>query len=117
MSVQGGVEEMKSGRVVVTADVESMSDIWFYQDGFIKNKVMHDSKVIMVAASCKPKPEQGLSSPLSWSDHAPCVSSVVVPNHESSGDGQRRAGSQGGFVDRDSTACPELDSPDERPHH
>lgn len=39
MSVQGGVEEMKSGRVVVTPEVEPMSDIWFYQDGFIKNKV------------------------------------------------------------------------------
>lgn len=42
MSIQGGVEEMKSGRVVVTPEVESASDIWFYQDGFIKNKVMHD---------------------------------------------------------------------------
>lgn len=40
MSVQGGVEEMKSGRVVVTAEVEPMSDIWFYQDGLIKNKVI-----------------------------------------------------------------------------
>ncbi|XP_018560742.1 beta/gamma crystallin domain-containing protein 1 [Lates calcarifer] len=39
MSVQGGVEEMKSGRVVVTAEVEPMSDIWFYQDGLIKNKL------------------------------------------------------------------------------
>ncbi|XP_071355714.1 beta/gamma crystallin domain-containing protein 2 [Trachinotus anak] len=39
MSVQGGVEEMKSGRVVVAAEVEPMSDIWFYQDGFIKNKM------------------------------------------------------------------------------
>nr|XP_019959301.1 PREDICTED: uncharacterized protein LOC109639985 [Paralichthys olivaceus] len=39
MSVQGGVEEMKSGRVVVTAEVEPMTDIWFYQDGFIKNKL------------------------------------------------------------------------------
>lgn len=39
MSVQGGAEEMKSGRVVVTPEVEPMSDIWFYQDGFIKNKV------------------------------------------------------------------------------
>lgn len=38
MSVQGGVEEMKSGRVVVTPEVEPMSDVWFYQDGFIKNK-------------------------------------------------------------------------------
>ncbi|XP_022602884.1 beta/gamma crystallin domain-containing protein 1-like [Seriola dumerili] len=39
MSVQGGVEEMKSGRVVATAEVEPMSDIWFYQDGLIKNKL------------------------------------------------------------------------------
>ncbi|XP_061615340.1 uncharacterized protein LOC133470697 [Phyllopteryx taeniolatus] len=39
MSIQGGVEEIKSGRVVVTPDVEPMSDIWFYQDGLIKNKL------------------------------------------------------------------------------
>ncbi|XP_044192441.1 uncharacterized protein crybg2 [Thunnus albacares] len=39
MSIQGGVEEMKSGRVVVTPEVEPMSDIWFYQDGLIKNKM------------------------------------------------------------------------------
>ncbi|KAM6903757.1 uncharacterized protein crybg2 [Lycodopsis pacificus] len=39
LSVQGGVEEMKSGRVVVTPEVEPMSDIWFYQDGFIKSKL------------------------------------------------------------------------------
>ncbi|KAI3358749.1 hypothetical protein L3Q82_015158, partial [Scortum barcoo] len=39
MSIQGGVEEMKSGRVVVMPQVEPMSDIWFYQDGFIKNKL------------------------------------------------------------------------------
>ncbi|XP_035039467.1 beta/gamma crystallin domain-containing protein 1 [Hippoglossus stenolepis] len=39
VSVQGGVEEMKSGRVMVTAEVEPMTDIWFYQDGFIKNKL------------------------------------------------------------------------------
>ncbi|XP_042362207.1 beta/gamma crystallin domain-containing protein 1-like [Plectropomus leopardus] len=39
MSVQGGVEEMKSGRVVVTPEVEPMSDIWFYQDGLIKSKL------------------------------------------------------------------------------
>lgn len=38
MSVQGGVEEMKSGRIVLSAEVEPMSDIWFYQDGLIKNK-------------------------------------------------------------------------------
>ncbi|XP_061122678.1 beta/gamma crystallin domain-containing protein 1 isoform X1 [Syngnathus typhle] len=39
MSIQGGVEEMKSGRVVVAPEVEPMSDIWFYQDGLIKNKL------------------------------------------------------------------------------
>ncbi|XP_054620535.1 uncharacterized protein crybg2 [Dunckerocampus dactyliophorus] len=39
MSIQGGVEEMKSGRVVAAPEVEPMSDIWFYQDGFIKNKM------------------------------------------------------------------------------
>lgn len=44
MSVQGGVEEMKSGRVVVSPEAEPMSDIWFYQDGFIKNKVLRDYK-------------------------------------------------------------------------
>uniref|UniRef100_A0A3Q3G4X5 Uncharacterized LOC109997824 n=1 Tax=Labrus bergylta TaxID=56723 RepID=A0A3Q3G4X5_9LABR len=40
LSIQGGVEEMKSGRVVVTPEVEGMTDIWFYQDGFIKSKTM-----------------------------------------------------------------------------
>ncbi|XP_078124592.1 uncharacterized protein crybg2 [Sander vitreus] len=39
LSVQDGVEEMKSGRVVVTPEAEPMSDIWFYQDGFIKSKL------------------------------------------------------------------------------
>uniref|UniRef100_A0A3Q1D297 Beta/gamma crystallin 'Greek key' domain-containing protein n=1 Tax=Amphiprion ocellaris TaxID=80972 RepID=A0A3Q1D297_AMPOC len=39
LSVQGGVEEMKSGRVVVTPEVEPMSDVWFYQDGLIKSKL------------------------------------------------------------------------------
>ncbi|XP_064203289.1 uncharacterized protein crybg2 isoform X3 [Anguilla rostrata] len=39
MSIQGGVEEMKSGRVVVTEQVEGMSDVWYYQDGLIKNKL------------------------------------------------------------------------------
>ncbi|CAI5691183.1 unnamed protein product [Oreochromis niloticus] len=39
LSVQGGVEELKSGRVVVTPEVEPLSDIWFYQDGLIKNKL------------------------------------------------------------------------------
>lgn len=41
MSVQGGVEELKSGRVVVTPEVEPMSDIWVYQDGLIKSKVTY----------------------------------------------------------------------------
>lgn len=40
MSVQGSVDEMRSGRVVVSAQVEPMSDIWYYQDGLVKNKVM-----------------------------------------------------------------------------
>uniref|UniRef100_A0A3Q3GR62 Uncharacterized LOC108250174 n=2 Tax=Kryptolebias marmoratus TaxID=37003 RepID=A0A3Q3GR62_KRYMA len=39
LSVQGGIEEMKSGRVVATQEVEPLSDIWFYQDGLIKNKL------------------------------------------------------------------------------
>ncbi|CAB1351219.1 unnamed protein product, partial [Coregonus sp. 'balchen'] len=39
LSIQGGVEEIKSGRVVVTEQVEGMSDIWFYQEGLIKNKL------------------------------------------------------------------------------
>ncbi|XP_069555677.1 uncharacterized protein crybg2 [Brachyistius frenatus] len=39
MSVQGGVEEMKSGRVVVVPQVEPECDIWFYQDGLIINKL------------------------------------------------------------------------------
>ncbi|XP_077404314.1 uncharacterized protein crybg2 [Vanacampus margaritifer] len=39
LSIQGGVEEMKSGRVVVTPEAEPMSDVWFYQDGLLKNKL------------------------------------------------------------------------------
>ncbi|XP_016365408.1 absent in melanoma 1 protein-like isoform X3 [Sinocyclocheilus rhinocerous] len=39
ISVQGGVEDMKTGRVVVTEQVEGMSDFWLYQDGLIKNKL------------------------------------------------------------------------------
>ncbi|XP_075995421.1 uncharacterized protein crybg2 [Genypterus blacodes] len=39
MSVQGGVEELKSGRVVVIPEAEPLSDTWYYQDGFIKNKM------------------------------------------------------------------------------
>lgn len=49
LSVQGGVEELKSGRVVVTPEVEPLSDIWFYQDGLIKNKVT------MLVTSRKPQ--------------------------------------------------------------
>ncbi|XP_047186135.1 uncharacterized protein LOC118292501 [Scophthalmus maximus] len=39
LCVQGGVEEMKSGRVVVAAEAEPMSDMWFYQDGLVKSKL------------------------------------------------------------------------------
>ncbi|XP_067282605.1 serine-rich adhesin for platelets [Pseudorasbora parva] len=39
VSVQGGVEDMKTGRVVVSEQVEGMSDLWLYQDGLIKNKL------------------------------------------------------------------------------
>ncbi|XP_051991086.1 serine-rich adhesin for platelets-like [Xyrauchen texanus] len=39
ISVQGGVEDMKTGRVVVSEKVEGMSDVWLYQDGLIKNKL------------------------------------------------------------------------------
>ncbi|XP_056597772.1 uncharacterized protein crybg2 [Triplophysa dalaica] len=39
MSVKGGVEDMKTGRVVVSEEVEGLSDVWFYQDGLIKNKL------------------------------------------------------------------------------
>ncbi|XP_076850901.1 uncharacterized protein crybg2 [Brachyhypopomus gauderio] len=39
MSVQGGVDQLKSGRVVVSEHVEGTSDIWFYQNGLIKNKL------------------------------------------------------------------------------
>lgn len=56
---------------------------------------------------------------LTWSCSNPVlhVCAVVVPNHEPSGDGQHRAGGQGGFVDGDPAAHPDLDSQDERPHH
>ncbi|MBN3310922.1 CRBG2 protein, partial [Amia calva] len=39
MSIQGGVEEMKSGRVVASEQVEGMSHVWYYEDGLIKNKL------------------------------------------------------------------------------
>uniref|UniRef100_A0A672I0Y1 Serine-rich adhesin for platelets-like n=1 Tax=Salarias fasciatus TaxID=181472 RepID=A0A672I0Y1_SALFA len=42
LSVQGGVEEMKSGRVVAAPQVEPMTDIWYYQEGLLKNKMAPD---------------------------------------------------------------------------
>ncbi|KAJ8408181.1 hypothetical protein AAFF_G00264090 [Aldrovandia affinis] len=60
------MEELKSGRVVVTEEVEGMSDIWFYQDGLIKSKlapsmslqvmgeVEPGSKVVLWAETRKP---------------------------------------------------------------
>lgn len=56
---------------------------------------------------------------LGWSNHVlcVCVCVAVVPNHVPSGYGQHRAGSEGGFVDRDPAAYPDVDNPDERPHH
>ncbi|XP_034762219.2 uncharacterized protein LOC117413488 [Acipenser ruthenus] len=39
MAIQAGLEDMKSGRVVVTEQLEGMSHVWFYQDGLIKNKL------------------------------------------------------------------------------
>ncbi|CAL8373627.1 unnamed protein product [Boreogadus saida] len=39
LCLHGGLEEMKPGRVVVAKEPEHGSDIWFYDDGFIKNKV------------------------------------------------------------------------------
>lgn len=38
-------------------------------------------------------------------------------HHEPPSDGQRGAGSQGGAVDGDQAACPDLDGCNERPHH
>ncbi|KAL2080212.1 hypothetical protein ACEWY4_024005 [Coilia grayii] len=62
LSVQGGVEDMKSGRVVVTEKVESMSDIWYYQDGLLKNKLA-PSMTLQVMGSV----EQGAKVVL-WSE-------------------------------------------------
>ncbi|KAM8883277.1 uncharacterized protein crybg2 [Synchiropus picturatus] len=42
MSVQGGVGETKTGRVIVSPEIEPMSDIWYYQNGFIKSKLCMD---------------------------------------------------------------------------
>ncbi|XP_074468738.1 uncharacterized protein crybg2 [Sebastes fasciatus] len=53
MSIQGGVEEMKSGRVVASPEVEPMSDIWFYQDGFIKSK-LSPTMSLQVMANIEP---------------------------------------------------------------
>ncbi|KAF5891860.1 serine-rich adhesin for platelets-like, partial [Clarias magur] len=39
MSVQGGVDPMKTGRVVVSQNVEGQSDVWSYEGGRIKNKL------------------------------------------------------------------------------
>ena len=39
LCLQGGLEEMKPGRVMVSRDPEHGSDIWFYDGGFLKNKV------------------------------------------------------------------------------
>ncbi|XP_053370303.1 beta/gamma crystallin domain-containing protein 1 [Clarias gariepinus] len=39
MSVQGAVDGLKTGRVVVSQNVEAQSDVWFYQGGLIKNKL------------------------------------------------------------------------------
>lgn len=108
MSVQGGVEEMKSGRVVVTPEVEPMSDIWFYQDGFIKNKVSPS-----IAFKCRRR----LTT---W---RPIISiSAGSPRsagheHEPPSYGQRRAGSQGRSVDGDPAAHPDVDGSDDRPRH
>ncbi|XP_026870228.2 beta/gamma crystallin domain-containing protein 2 [Electrophorus electricus] len=48
MSVQGGVDTLKSGRVVVSEHVEGMSDIWFYQDGLIKNKLAQNMSLQVI---------------------------------------------------------------------
>ncbi|XP_032436904.1 uncharacterized protein crybg2 isoform X1 [Xiphophorus hellerii] len=53
LSVQGGVEELKSGRVVAAAEVEPPSDIWFYQEGRIKNK-LSPSMCLQVMGSVEP---------------------------------------------------------------
>ncbi|XDV35053.1 hypothetical protein PO909_005098, partial [Leuciscus waleckii] len=45
ISVQGGVEDMKTGRVVVSEQVEGMSDMWLYQDGLIKNKLARSTSL------------------------------------------------------------------------
>ncbi|XP_077088708.1 beta/gamma crystallin domain-containing protein 2-like [Siphateles boraxobius] len=45
ISVQGGVEDMKTGRVVVSEQVEGMSDVWLYQDGLIKNKLARSTSL------------------------------------------------------------------------
>ncbi|XP_051948285.1 uncharacterized protein LOC127619479 [Xyrauchen texanus] len=48
VSVQGGVEDMKTGRVVVSEQVEGMSDVWLYQDGLIKNKLAQSMSLQVV---------------------------------------------------------------------
>ncbi|XP_062384955.1 beta/gamma crystallin domain-containing protein 1 [Sardina pilchardus] len=39
LSIQGAGEDMKTGRVVVMEEVEPMTDVWYYHDGLIKNKL------------------------------------------------------------------------------
>lgn len=112
MSVQGGVEEMKSGRVVVTPEVESMSDIWFYQDGFIKNKVWSWS---LLTLRRPPTWWQSFQTPLASSPYH--FIAAAGPEHEPPSYGQHRAGSQGGSVDGEPAAHPDVDGPDERSHH
>ncbi|XP_013882984.1 absent in melanoma 1 protein [Austrofundulus limnaeus] len=53
LSVQGGVEEMRSGRVVAAQEVEPLSDVWFYQDGLIKNK-MSPNMCLQVMGNVEP---------------------------------------------------------------
>ncbi|XP_051526428.1 beta/gamma crystallin domain-containing protein 1-like [Myxocyprinus asiaticus] len=48
VSVQGGVEDMKTGRVVVSEKVEGMSDVWLYKDGLIKNKLAQSMSLQVV---------------------------------------------------------------------
>lgn len=105
MFVQGGVDEMKSGRVVVSAQVEPMSDIWYYQDGLLKNKVMLSSWQLLRNDHCT------LGRLIMG--HV-CVAADL--NHEPAGDGQRRARIQGDSVVGDPSAHPDVDHPDKRPH-
>ncbi|KAG5264950.1 hypothetical protein AALO_G00259780 [Alosa alosa] len=53
LSIQGGGEDMKSGRVVVMEEVEGMSDVWYYHDGLIKNK-MSSTTSLQVMGTVEP---------------------------------------------------------------